>query len=111
MKKYYLMAIENENIISMSNLGYYYESQKDYRKMEKYYSKIVYICSSFSIKPIAILHLGLRYSILPVAVLCSFYFSFSASPRVSCPALRPRATSVPLATEKDAGSFNNASKT
>ena len=38
MKKYYLMAIDKDNIDAMSLLGYYYETiEKDYKQMKKYY--------------------------------------------------------------------------
>jgi TPR repeat protein len=37
MVKYYLMAIEKDNVDSMYNLGSYYERIKNYNLMEKYY--------------------------------------------------------------------------
>ena len=38
MKKYYLMAIDEDNDMAMNNLGYYYKYiEKDYNLMKKYY--------------------------------------------------------------------------
>ena len=37
MKKYYLLAIEKNNIIAMNNLGNYYNHIKNYDEMIKYY--------------------------------------------------------------------------
>jgi predicted DNA-binding WGR domain protein len=37
MVKYYLLAIEQGNIASMTNIGLHYEIQKDYDNMLKYY--------------------------------------------------------------------------
>ena len=38
MKKYFLMAIEKEDIYAMYHLGYYYDTiEKDYEMMKKYY--------------------------------------------------------------------------
>ena len=37
MLKYYLMAINKNNMTAMYNLGYYYEIQNDKDNMLKYY--------------------------------------------------------------------------
>ena len=37
MKKYYLMAIEKDDIDAMDNLGFIITNQKDYENMKKYY--------------------------------------------------------------------------
>jgi hypothetical protein len=37
MKKYYLMAIVNNNTDAMYNFGNYYKKIKDYKNMKKYY--------------------------------------------------------------------------
>lgn len=43
MKKYFLMAIENNNIHSMVCLGCYYEEiEKDYEMMKKYILMSIY---------------------------------------------------------------------
>lgn len=57
MKKYYIMAIKNGNIIAMNNLGVYYcEVEKSYEKMKKYY--LMAINNGYSI---AMSNMGFHY--------------------------------------------------
>jgi predicted DNA-binding WGR domain protein len=50
MKKYYLMAIKNDNIYAMGNFGNYYKKQKDYDNMKKYYLIAIKKGYSYSMK-------------------------------------------------------------
>ena len=60
MKKYYLMAIENNNDSAMFKLGRYYDDIEDYVNMLKYYNMVI-LHGSSDFKSRAMNNMGLYY--------------------------------------------------